>query len=272
VSRDLTICMECGKKASLVDGKRIYPHRPDLFAKSFFLCECGAYVGCHKGTKNPLGYPAGDATRRARSAAHAAFDPLWKTRTMPRSEAYKWLADRLGQTAGETHISWMDAATARRVVEVCSVLRLSPPATRARLAEAEAAIEAVPSLVLPEREERGSSSASLPAHPAIAAATEAQNSAGWEPSQAEQGSDVTLWAVVLYPGSRYTDIGIGGHKVTVPNDALQTSWAFANLPSPSSLPCAASERGKASGAESARTEPHSSVLTDTPCQSEKGAE
>lgn len=125
--RDLTICMECAGKASLVTGKRIYPHRPDLYAKNFYLCDCGAYVGCHKGTKDPLGYPAGAETRKARSVAHAAFDPLWKTRTMPRTEAYKWLADRMGLTPGETHISWMDAATARRVVEICSVLRLSPP-------------------------------------------------------------------------------------------------------------------------------------------------
>jgi hypothetical protein len=173
----------------------------------------------------------------------------------------------------EPNVIHYDTMTAGGRVDFCEMTKaaLNRLLDAAR-AEGRATIEAVPSLVLVGGEEGGSSSASLPAHPAIAAATEAQNSAGWEPSQAEQGSDVTLWAVVLYPGSRYTDIGIGGHKVTVPNDALQTSWAFANLPSPSSLPCAASERGKASGAESARTEPHSSVLTDTPCQSEKGAE
>lgn len=119
VKRDLTICMECGKRAALVGGLHIYPHRPDLFSKKFWLCECGAYVGCHGGGTEPLGYPAGPETRKARSAAHAAFDPLWKRGQMKRSQAYKWLAAQLGQSPGETHISWMDAATARRVVEVC---------------------------------------------------------------------------------------------------------------------------------------------------------
>lgn len=119
-ARDLTICMECGCKATRVGGQAIYPHRPDLFEKVFWKCECGAYVGCHPGTVNPLGYPAGPTTRRARSEAHAAFDPIWRTKKMTRSEAYKWLASELGQRASETHISWMDEPTARRVVAICT--------------------------------------------------------------------------------------------------------------------------------------------------------
>lgn len=115
----LTTCAECSKTAHLVGGEAIYPHRPDLYAKSFWRCDCGAYVGCHPGTANPLGYPAGPTTRMARSAAHAAFDPLWKSGKMRRSQAYKWLAERLGIPASETHISWMDAATAKRVVAAC---------------------------------------------------------------------------------------------------------------------------------------------------------
>lgn len=119
MTRDLTVCMECSNKAVLVDGLAIYPHRPDLAHKHFWRCGCGAYVGCHPGTKNPLGYPAGPETRRARSSAHAAFDPIWKGKSLPRSKAYQWLGEALGIEPGETHISWMDAETARRVVTVC---------------------------------------------------------------------------------------------------------------------------------------------------------
>jgi hypothetical protein len=111
--------MECGKTARLVTGQDLYPHRPDLYAKRFWKCLCGAYVGCHGGGITPLGYPAGPETRKARSAAHAAFDPMWKGKSRSRSSAYKWLADQLGLDPHATHISWMDEATARRVVEVC---------------------------------------------------------------------------------------------------------------------------------------------------------
>jgi hypothetical protein len=118
---DLTICMECGSQAKLAGGEAVYPHRPDLFSKRFWTCGCGAYVGCHPGTENPLGYPAGPEARKARNAAHAAFDPIWRSKQMTRSEAYKWLASELGQSASKTHISWMDEPTARRVVKLCEV-------------------------------------------------------------------------------------------------------------------------------------------------------
>ena len=127
MKRDLTVCMECGAKASLVSGKEVYPHRPDLYSKKFWRCGCGAYVGCHGGGTQPLGYPAGPATRKARLAAHAAFDPLWKRGQMKRGQAYRWLGEQLGQRPGETHISWMDAATATRVVEVCKAYRAPSP-------------------------------------------------------------------------------------------------------------------------------------------------
>lgn len=115
----LTTCMECGNASRLVGGLVIYPHRPDLHAKKFWMCECGAYVGCHGGTTNPLGYPAGPETRRARSEAHAAFDPLWKGRKGRRSAMYQWLAGEMGLPPHQTHISWMNAAQARRVVAIC---------------------------------------------------------------------------------------------------------------------------------------------------------
>lgn len=51
----------------------------------------------------------------------------------------------------------------------------------------------------------------------------------WRASEAKQGSEITLWTVMLYPGSRMSDIGIGGVRVQVPNEALETAWAFANV-------------------------------------------
>lgn len=111
-------CIECGSIANLVTGKRIYPHRPDLHHKLFYLCQCGAYCGCHPNTTLPLGFPCGAATRKARSAAHAAFDPLWRQGSWSRAGAYQWLAARLGISPEDCHIGMMTQERALRVVQI----------------------------------------------------------------------------------------------------------------------------------------------------------
>lgn len=113
-------CAECGGVARVVSGARIYPHRRDLFDKSFWLCACGAYVGCHPGTQKPLGAPSGAQLRRAKIAAHAAFDPLWKSGEMIRAEAYAWLARGMGLRGTETHIGYFTVEQCRTVVRLCS--------------------------------------------------------------------------------------------------------------------------------------------------------
>ena len=120
-------CIECGRAAKMVGGDVIYPHRHDLAGKWFWRCECGAYCGVHMGTLKALGSPAGPETRRARSEAHAVFDPMWQKRQRlsglskhhARGKGYKWLAAQLGIEPKDCHIGMMDAATARRVVEIC---------------------------------------------------------------------------------------------------------------------------------------------------------
>ena len=119
-------CTECGRNAEMVGGERIYPHRADLAVKKFYLCECGAYVGTHPGTCQPLGTPANSVTRRARNEAHAHFDALYKEvgrrtpdKGSPRKRGYRWLAERMEMTVDECHIGMMTAAQATRVVEIC---------------------------------------------------------------------------------------------------------------------------------------------------------
>lgn len=125
-------CPYCDKPAMLVTGLSIYPRREDLAGLKFWLCRpCDAYVGCHKkgvwlgpgGQKSdgtlPLGRLANAALRRAKSDAHAAFDPLWRSRGMTRAAAYKWLAHKVGMHSSECHIGMMDEAQCKRVVEAC---------------------------------------------------------------------------------------------------------------------------------------------------------
>lgn len=125
-------CLECGQAAQLVQSQRIYPRRPDLWNRPMWLCACGAYTGCHAGTEKPKGRPAAKATRDARMAAHAAFDPLWRrkqerdgcSKKQARGAGYKWLGAQLGLDPKDCHIGEMDARTARRVVEVCRRFRV----------------------------------------------------------------------------------------------------------------------------------------------------
>jgi hypothetical protein len=122
------LCGECGATAILVTGADVYPHRPDLHALQIWRCACGATVGCHAGSTKPKGTPASAETRRARIAAHAAFDPLWRrkmakegvSQKRARGSAYKWLADQLGIEWNDCHIGLFDAATAQRVVTICA--------------------------------------------------------------------------------------------------------------------------------------------------------
>ena len=121
-------CPYCHSAAKLVDGRAIYPHRPDLSSKKFWQCKpCGAYVGCHApgsgqgdGTK-PLGRLANAELRNAKKDAHYAFDRLWldaPNRRRARGAAYAWLAEAMGLTADECHIGEMDVQQCRRVVQL----------------------------------------------------------------------------------------------------------------------------------------------------------
>ena len=83
----------------------------------FSRCKpCNAYVGCYPDGR-PLGRLANAELRRAKMAAHAAFDPVWKSGRMARSEAYSWLSKQLGIRPEDTHIGMFDVEMCNQVVE-----------------------------------------------------------------------------------------------------------------------------------------------------------
>ena len=91
--------------------------RPRKFLGCSNWPDCTATHGCHPdGT--PLGVPADDETKRARIAAHNAFDQIWKKPggIMTRKEAYAWLARSLKQD--EVHIGELDLVGCGEVVEL----------------------------------------------------------------------------------------------------------------------------------------------------------
>src|SRR4051794_30497777 len=112
-------CPYCGSAAIFTNSARVYGGRD---FGMLYLCRsypaCDSYVGVHKGTDKPLGRMANKELRKAKNAAHAAFDPLWKKKyelrnaggegksgrpggshykpAYARGSAYKWLAEQLG--------------------------------------------------------------------------------------------------------------------------------------------------------------------------------
>lgn len=118
------ICPYCGDPAKLVGGKVIYPRLEHLHGKKLWHCKpCGAWVGCHDGTTKPLGRLANYELRRAKMAAHAAFDPLWKDQGpngLKRGDAYAWLAKELSVPVSECHIGMFDESQCRAVVIACA--------------------------------------------------------------------------------------------------------------------------------------------------------
>jgi hypothetical protein len=114
-------CPYCGNRSELVTGAVIYPHRPDLHGKFFYQCApCDAYVGCHPtgNGKSPLGRLADKELRKAKSDAHAAFDPLWRNGAMSRHQAYRYLAQEIGVPQDKAHIGMFDIAQCKRVVQI----------------------------------------------------------------------------------------------------------------------------------------------------------
>ena len=113
------LCNYCQKPAERVTGYEIYPHRPDLYRKTFWRCvPCKAYVGCHKNSDTPLGRLANAELRKAKLEAHTVFDPLWRRGTMSRRHAYALLAQKMGIPANQAHIGMFDVPQCRQVKEI----------------------------------------------------------------------------------------------------------------------------------------------------------
>lgn len=85
-----------------------------------YACKnCGASVGCHENTNNPLGKMATCKTRQLRAKAHLEFDRLWKEHLMSRDNAYLWLANKLNIEIENCHISWLNKNQLLKTIDIC---------------------------------------------------------------------------------------------------------------------------------------------------------
>ena len=110
------ICPYCDQQARYMDSKHIY--HGVSYGMSYVCLPCQAWVGVHKGSDKPLGRLANAELRSWKIKAHAAFDPLWKSKKMSRGAAYRLLQDKLGIDKSECHIGMFDVDTCKRTIEV----------------------------------------------------------------------------------------------------------------------------------------------------------
>ena len=113
-------CPYCQKKAELhMDSSIVYRKNYG----PIYLCQCypfcDSYVGCHPDSTAPLGRLANKQLRYWKKQAHKYFDVLWKEDKMKRSDAYKWLSEKLDIPGKRTHIGMFDVKTCKTVVELC---------------------------------------------------------------------------------------------------------------------------------------------------------
>ena len=118
-----TICHYCGGVIRLVPAETVYDEYTERRGKKgemIYQCQnCGARVGCHKGTDRPLGKIANEMLRCKRVQAHRAFDSLWMRQGMKRKDAYRWLARKMGLSVKATHIGGFEMAQCQRVIDLC---------------------------------------------------------------------------------------------------------------------------------------------------------
>lgn len=109
-------CPYCGKPSDLLNGAEVYPHRPDLADRKFWVCKpCDARVGCHGKGIRPLGTLANAELRGLRRNAHRVFDMLWANREH-RLKLYEQARKDLG-LEDDLHIGEADEELCRRVIE-----------------------------------------------------------------------------------------------------------------------------------------------------------
>lgn len=112
-------CPECGCEGVVVPAERVYGRS---YGENQYVCACpwfpacDSYVGCHKGTMNPMGTMAGPELRKLRKIVHSAFDDMWKSGKMSRTAAYDRLSDLLGIPPERCHIAMFDAETCDRAI------------------------------------------------------------------------------------------------------------------------------------------------------------
>ena len=114
------VCPYCGKEVVCRDSDIIYGRSYGMVWVCSSWPKCDAYVGCKKGTSQPLGRLADKELRFWKKQAHDKFDKLWKNGDMNRTYAYTWLSRTLAIPPEKCHIGMFDITLCKAVCTAVS--------------------------------------------------------------------------------------------------------------------------------------------------------
>ena len=121
--KDMKICRYCGGVIRLVPASSIYgesAERLGMKEEWLYQCQnCNARVGCHKGTKRPLGNVANEVLRLKRMETHQVFDKFWRAKRMSRTKAYRWLSEQMELPESKAHIGGFEMEQCQQLIELC---------------------------------------------------------------------------------------------------------------------------------------------------------
>jgi len=108
-------CPYCGTEAIWTENKIIYGRNYGRSYMVWYCQNCGAFVGCHNNTRDPLGTMANAELREWRKKAHAVLDPLWRSGGWQRKAVYSKLKYIFGH---EIHIGESDIQKCQNIIGV----------------------------------------------------------------------------------------------------------------------------------------------------------
>jgi hypothetical protein len=102
------------------DTRIIYGNKANPVWGGVWICEnypkCDSYVGCHKGTTEPLGRMADKELRKYKVLAHNEFDKLWKQGDYTRAEAYKIMQKLMCLPEHKAHIGLFTVKKCKQLI------------------------------------------------------------------------------------------------------------------------------------------------------------
>lgn len=111
-------CGECGAPMILRTSDK-YPNK-DGSPRKFYGCTrwpvCSGTHSAHQNSGKPMGIPADKETKLARQQAHALFDPYVKKWFQNRREGYQFLANVMGLSEKDAHISRFNIDQCKKLI------------------------------------------------------------------------------------------------------------------------------------------------------------
>lgn len=117
-------CCTCEKEVNAEKkfGSYVYPHRPDLKHKIFFVCQtCGNFVGQNTKSGRPLGVIPTKEISSFRQTIHGLIDPLWQDGKISRSRLYAELSKQLGYEYHTANL--MSIEECKKVIKIAIQMR-----------------------------------------------------------------------------------------------------------------------------------------------------